>query len=372
MTKIPMCYAYFRSSVKTCLKYTESKNTDLHHRSKALADAKVVFATTLTRNEAAQATSIALGNGEENTGAMMVEVVPSSSQIQTSAGMINESCLTMVSDPSQKFCSTSLDGTAIGSDAGLVLPQGSASASVSPSSTASASLSSPSDVAFQDLQQPSTASIGTSSPSASAPVSGESADTTGIASAFFSSSSGGPSVTDASPTPISGNAVVNAAVPTGEASTSSTVSAGPISSAPPASGNVSTPSPVIVNAPSVNTSARGSSESGNTVSASVTASSGTGTPFVIVNALPSVVAPVTAAAAEADNTATTIPGQKMQVLPIGLGVFGGLAGITLLVVGYVYYERRKYRGQFRRRKAAEEELMGQAAPMGSAGRYGST
>ena len=81
----------------------------------------------------------------------------------------------------------------------------------------------------------------------------------------------------------------------------------------------------------------------------------------------------------------TIPGQKMQVLPIGLGVFGGestrviiqlklilssgLAGITLLVVGYVYYERRKYKKQFRTRKAAEKSLMGQATPMGAVG-YG--
>ena len=37
-------------------------------------------------------------------------------------------------------------------------------------------------------------------------------------------------------------------------------------------------------------------------------------------------------------------------MPIGLAVFGGLSLITLIAVGIVTYERKKYRRQFRERK----------------------
>jgi hypothetical protein len=54
----------------------------------------------------------------------------------------------------------------------------------------------------------------------------------------------------------------------------------------------------------------------------------------------------------------------MQVLPIGLGVVAGEYGapwsslvglvvVTLIVVCYVLYERKKYKRQFRARKLAE-------------------
>jgi hypothetical protein len=58
------------------------------------------------------------------------------------------------------------------------------------------------------------------------------------------------------------------------------------------------------------------------------------------------------------------PGQKIAVLPIGLGVFGGLVGIALLIVGYMLYQRRLYRGQFVRRKAEEKALASRGAGMG--------
>jgi hypothetical protein len=38
-----------------------------------------------------------------------------------------------------------------------------------------------------------------------------------------------------------------------------------------------------------------------------------------------------------------LPGKKLQVLPIGLGVFAGVSAIALLVVGIVTYERAKHR-----------------------------
>jgi hypothetical protein len=59
----------------------------------------------------------------------------------------------------------------------------------------------------------------------------------------------------------------------------------------------------------------------------------------------------TAASSAADQTATpsvtqaafTLPGKKLSVLPIGLGVFAGISVIALIVVGLVTYERTKYR-----------------------------
>ncbi|KAF8200946.1 hypothetical protein BJ912DRAFT_589106 [Pholiota molesta] len=53
-----------------------------------------------------------------------------------------------------------------------------------------------------------------------------------------------------------------------------------------------------------------------------------------------------AAAASASTSAAaafTLPGRKLSVLPIGLGVFAGISVIALIVVGLVTYERTKYR-----------------------------
>ncbi|KAH8994028.1 hypothetical protein EDB92DRAFT_1934437 [Lactarius akahatsu] len=49
-----------------------------------------------------------------------------------------------------------------------------------------------------------------------------------------------------------------------------------------------------------------------------------------------------------------IPGKKISVLPIGLGIFAGISVIALIVVGLVTYERTKYRKIFRQRKLAEQ------------------
>lgn len=37
------------------------------------------------------------------------------------------------------------------------------------------------------------------------------------------------------------------------------------------------------------------------------------------------------------------PGKTLEVLPIGLGVFGGVSVVALVVVGVVTIERRKHR-----------------------------
>jgi len=65
---------------------------------------------------------------------------------------------------------------------------------------------------------------------------------------------------------------------------------------------------------------------------------------------------VSAAAAEESGSATAafaLPGRKLSVLPIGLGVFAGISVIALIVVGLVTYERTKYRKRFRQQKLAE-------------------
>jgi len=59
------------------------------------------------------------------------------------------------------------------------------------------------------------------------------------------------------------------------------------------------------------------------------------------------------AASPSTSAAFAVPGQKLQVLPIGLGVFAGISVIALIVVGLVTYERTKYRKAFRARKLAE-------------------
>lgn len=54
------------------------------------------------------------------------------------------------------------------------------------------------------------------------------------------------------------------------------------------------------------------------------------------------------------ETAFQLPGRSIMVLPIGLGIFGGISAIALIIVGIVTYERSMYRKQFRRRKMEEK------------------
>lgn len=38
-----------------------------------------------------------------------------------------------------------------------------------------------------------------------------------------------------------------------------------------------------------------------------------------------------------------MPGRSLQVLPVGLGVFGSITGITIIIVALVTFERVRYR-----------------------------
>lgn len=86
------------------------------------------------------------------------------------------------------------------------------------------------------------------------------------------------------------------------------------------------PSPTIV-APAVT-----SATPPTNVPATSTSSSATGT-----------AASAEQASGSAVGAAFTLPGKKLSVLPIGLGVFAGISVIALIVVGLVTYERTKYR-----------------------------
>lgn len=54
----------------------------------------------------------------------------------------------------------------------------------------------------------------------------------------------------------------------------------------------------------------------------------------------------------------TVPGRQLLVLPVGLGVFGGISAIVLIAVIIVTFERVQYRRAFRQRKMAEVSPMG--------------
>ncbi|GAA5988874.1 hypothetical protein JCM10908_006207 [Rhodotorula pacifica] len=62
-----------------------------------------------------------------------------------------------------------------------------------------------------------------------------------------------------------------------------------------------------------------------------------------------------AAAATVKPVLTAMPGRTLSVFPIGLIVFSSLNGIALLVMAYMFWERRGYARQFTLRKRREKE-----------------
>ncbi|KAG2058995.1 hypothetical protein BDR06DRAFT_949611 [Suillus hirtellus] len=62
-------------------------------------------------------------------------------------------------------------------------------------------------------------------------------------------------------------------------------------------------------------------------------------------------------ATPAVQAAFSMPGRSLQVLPVGLGVFGSITGITIIIVALVTFERVRYRRVFRERRLAEQGAM---------------
>jgi len=57
------------------------------------------------------------------------------------------------------------------------------------------------------------------------------------------------------------------------------------------------------------------------------------------------------------QAAFSIPGRSMQVLPVGISVFGSITAITIIIVVLVTLERVRYRKVFRQRRLAEQNAM---------------
>ncbi|OCF34691.1 hypothetical protein I316_03734 [Kwoniella heveanensis BCC8398] len=209
---------------------------------------------------------------------MMWETV---NEFETDIGKMTEKCLIPFDDPSQKFCGTSLNGVVLGGGTGIdgsSAPVPMVAATTSETATAS-NLGSPVTV-------PATDSTSTSSGTAS-----ESDILTSVSVPSTTLASSPPAT---SPTPSTSpieqaetippiNATVGETLPPGRTDSQTQIES-LLTSAIPVSGSV-------------------------TISAS--------------SADPSSTETAAAAAASEEAATVDIPGQKLQVLPIGLGIFGG-------------------------------------------------
>ncbi|KAH7925941.1 hypothetical protein BV22DRAFT_1128613 [Leucogyrophana mollusca] len=98
---------------------------------------------------------------------------------------------------------------------------------------------------------------------------------------------------------------------------------------------------------------------GDVVSSTVLPPSATSS-GIIINIAPSPSDSVAAGSASASPSvaaAFSMPGRSLEVLPVGLGVFGGISAITVIIVALVTYERTQYRKAFRLRKQAQSDAI---------------
>ncbi|KAI9569744.1 hypothetical protein HD554DRAFT_2189854 [Boletus coccyginus] len=64
----------------------------------------------------------------------------------------------------------------------------------------------------------------------------------------------------------------------------------------------------------------------------------------------------TASTSPSAAAAFVMPGTSIQVLPVGLGVFGGITAIAIFFVAFVTWERVQHRKAFRQQRMAESNL----------------
>jgi len=93
---------------------------------------------------------------------------------------------------------------------------------------------------------------------------------------------------------------------------------------------------------------------GNVVSSTIITPSSTG---AAISAASSAVSGASMSATPSAQAAFSMPGRSIQVLPVGLGVFGSITGITIIIVALVTFERVRYRRVFRERRLAEQGAM---------------
>ncbi|KAF9227263.1 hypothetical protein BS17DRAFT_775207 [Gyrodon lividus] len=92
---------------------------------------------------------------------------------------------------------------------------------------------------------------------------------------------------------------------------------------------------------------------GSEVASSLVTPSGTS---AVINVAPDATVTPTSTTSSSPTVvaAFSMPGRSLQVLPVGLGVFGGITAIAVFVVAFVTWERVKYRRAFRQRRLAEQ------------------
>ncbi|KAJ7593429.1 hypothetical protein C8J56DRAFT_1162277 [Mycena floridula] len=129
----------------------------------------------------------------------------------------------------------------------------------------------------------------------------------------------------------------------------------------------------VATQPSVPSSAISTLTSASSIGASISVASVSvsaetsreSTSSILVSASISAASSVSADTAITTNAATNtviVPGEKVQVLPIGLGVLGGVIFIALAVVAFVTYERRLDRKEFRLKLSRQSVFYGGEKP----------
>ncbi|RXK41402.1 hypothetical protein M231_01307 [Tremella mesenterica] len=291
-------------------------------------------------------------------GGSVKEVVETQQTQISSAGTTTVHCITDPNDPSQENCQTTHNGQAVSS--GL---NGGGSGS-SESSMGSSSTSSGGSSMNSDSSSSSSSSHTGSNSSGSTSSSNNSGSTGSISNTTSNKNTDSTTTSDTSSSTITSttsiksvDAVVNAPATV----TTSSASLATLGTDPQTTSSVD----AVVNDPIAATTSTTTTQDGPTLitpTDSITVTPTSSVEAAAANAATSSSTNSTQSAQQDNATAAAvvIPGQHMQVLPIGLGIFGGLTALTLIIVGYVMYERRKYKGQFRKRKLAEK-----GAPMGT-------
>ncbi|KAG8690556.1 hypothetical protein FRC08_010494 [Ceratobasidium sp. 394] len=290
---------------------------------------------------------------------------------ETFAGTVIETCtitLTPITGPNgeplvreERKCSTQLVKTS-----GTVSSTIAASTSIGLSTSAiQASTTSVSTLVVTATVTGSTAASTTTTSVASTSAAASSTSTSSVSSAEKTSSVTSTSVATSTTSAAVTTSVAVATSTASTPSTSSVVSSTTTSAAPSASTPVATSSAASSTSSSASASSTAAAggpakEIGTATKSASSVPPSTTTPAALslssTASAPQTSISATAAAAESSASATpfTLPGKKLEVLPIGLGVFAGISVIALIVVALVTYERTKYRKAFRQRKLAEQ------------------
>ncbi|KIM69194.1 hypothetical protein SCLCIDRAFT_103671 [Scleroderma citrinum Foug A] len=98
-------------------------------------------------------------------------------------------------------------------------------------------------------------------------------------------------------------------------------------------------------------------------SAIVTPSASASSVVISVIPAPTGTLPMSATPSAVVAAAFTMPGRSLEVLPVGLGIYGGVTFITFMFVVFVTYERVQYRKAFRERRMIEQTMIANSKVM---------